>query len=87
MPGKFVVTKDSRGTFRFTVHGARGQVIARSGPYTTKAAALRGITSLQKAAATATVEDRAGGSKATSTRRAPSRKPGIAITGVSQLID
>lgn len=57
MAGKVELFKDDRGRFRFLLKAANGQVIAMSNAYLTKAAALNGIDSLRRHAASAHVED------------------------------
>jgi uncharacterized protein YegP (UPF0339 family) len=57
MPGKFEVTKDKRGEYRFRLKSTNGQVIAVSEGYKTKASANKGIESIKKLAADATVVD------------------------------
>ena len=57
MAGKFVVTKDKKGEFRFALKAGNGEVIAISEGYASKAGALGGIESLRKNAADAAVVD------------------------------
>ncbi|GAA2665536.1 MULTISPECIES: YegP family protein [Nonomuraea] len=57
MAGKFVITKDRRGEFRFKLVASNGQTIAISEGYTTKAACVNGIDSVRKNAPGAAVED------------------------------
>ncbi|MFI6323478.1 YegP family protein [Nonomuraea sp. NPDC050556] len=57
MAGKFVITKDRRGEFRFKLVATNGQTIAVSEGYTTKAACMNGIESVRKNAGDATVAD------------------------------
>ena len=57
MAGKFVITTDKKGEFRFVLKAGNGEVIASSEGYTTKAGAQNGIESVRKNAADATVED------------------------------
>ena len=54
---KFVVTKASNGQFRFNLVASNGQVVATSESYTRKQSALDTIASIQKNAATATLDD------------------------------
>jgi uncharacterized protein YegP (UPF0339 family) len=49
--GKFVVSKQKNGEFRFNLKSSNGQVILASEGYTTKAACLNGIESVRKNAA------------------------------------
>lgn len=55
--GKFEVYKDKRGEFRWRLLANNNQVIATGEGYTTKAACLNGIESVQKNAPEATVDD------------------------------
>jgi uncharacterized protein len=57
MAGKFVITKDKRGEFRFKLVATNGQTIAISEGYTTKAACVNGVESVRKHAAEAGVVD------------------------------
>jgi uncharacterized protein len=55
MSGKFEVYKDRGGKFRFRLKASNGQVVATGEAYETKASALKGCESVQKAAQGATV--------------------------------
>jgi uncharacterized protein YegP (UPF0339 family) len=57
MAGKFVVSKDKKGEFRFVLKAGNGEIIAMSEGYAAKASALNGIESVRKNAADATVVD------------------------------
>lgn len=58
MAGKFELYKDKSGEFRFRLKAGNGEVIATSSEsYSSKAAALNGIESIQKNAAEAKVDD------------------------------
>lgn len=57
MAGKFVITKDKKGEYRFSLKAGNGEVIAISEGYAAKASALNGIESVRKNAADATVVD------------------------------
>jgi uncharacterized protein YegP (UPF0339 family) len=57
MAGKFVITKDKKGEFRFSLKAGNGEVIAISEGYAAKASALNGIESVRKNAADAVVVD------------------------------
>ncbi len=57
MAGKFVVTKDKKGEFRFVLKAGNGEIIAMSEGYAAKASALNGIESVRKNAADAIVDD------------------------------
>lgn len=54
---KFVVKKASNGQFRFNMVASNGQVVATSETYQRKSSALDTITSIQKNAGGATVDD------------------------------
>jgi uncharacterized protein len=57
MAGKFVVTKDKKGEYRFALKAGNGETIAISEGYAAKASALAGIESVRKNAAGAAVVD------------------------------
>ncbi|MEU7001216.1 YegP family protein [Nonomuraea sp. NPDC046570] len=57
MAGKFVITKDRRGEFRFKLVAGNGQTIAVSEGYTTKAACVNGVESVRRYAADAPIDD------------------------------
>jgi uncharacterized protein len=57
MAGKFEITKDKAGKFRFRLKAANGEIIATSEAYESKAGAQNGIASVQKNAPGATVVD------------------------------
>ncbi|MFF5208989.1 YegP family protein [Streptosporangium sp. NPDC000396] len=59
MAGKFVITRDTRGEFRFKLVAGNGQTIAVSEAYSTKVACMNGIESVRKHAADAVVDDSA----------------------------
>lgn len=57
MAGKFELYKDKSGQFRFRLKAGNGENIGSSEAYTTKAAAQKGIDSVKKNAAEATLYD------------------------------
>ena len=57
MPGKFVIKKGPTGKFRFSLVSTNGQIVASSQAYENKAAAMRGVASVQKLAADARIVD------------------------------
>ncbi|WP_433338577.1 YegP family protein [Spirillospora sp. CA-294931] len=57
MAGKFVITKDKRGEYRFALKAGNGETIAVSEGYKTKASALNGVDSVRRNAADAPVDD------------------------------
>lgn len=56
-PGIFEMYQDARGEYRFRLKAANGQIIAVSEGYTTRAACLNGVESVQRSAAGAAVKD------------------------------
>ena len=56
MAGKFEVYKDKSGKFRFRLKASNGQVVATGEAYETRAAAVKGTESVQRAAAGAAVD-------------------------------
>jgi uncharacterized protein YegP (UPF0339 family) len=57
MAGKFEITKDKAGKYRFRLKAGNGEIIAVSEAYETKVSAKNGIESVKKNAADATVVD------------------------------
>jgi uncharacterized protein YegP (UPF0339 family) len=57
MAGKFEIIKDKRGEYRFHLKAGKGEIIATSEGYKTKASAKNGIESVQKNAPDAMVVD------------------------------
>jgi uncharacterized protein YegP (UPF0339 family) len=57
MAGKFEITKDKAGKFRFRLKAANGEIIATSEAYESKASAKNGIESVQKNAPGASIVD------------------------------
>ncbi|WP_163747963.1 YegP family protein [Mycolicibacterium helvum] len=57
MAGKFEITKDKAGKFRFRLKAGNGEIIAVSEAYETKASANNGIESVKKNAPDAAVVD------------------------------
>lgn len=57
MAGKFVITKDKKGEFRFALKAGNGEIIAISEGYASKDGAKNGIESVRRNAADATVVD------------------------------
>ena len=51
MPGKFEIKAGKTGKFRFNLKASNGQVILTSEAYDSRAAAVKGITSVKKNAA------------------------------------
>jgi uncharacterized protein YegP (UPF0339 family) len=60
MAGKFEISKDKAGKFRWHLKAANGEIIAASQGYDTKAGAEKGIKSVQTNAPGATVVDQTG---------------------------
>ena len=57
MSAKFTVFKDKAGKFRFNLKAANGEIIAASESYPDKKTALKGIASVVKSSAAATIVD------------------------------
>lgn len=55
MPAQFEVYKDAKGEFRFRYKAANGQIVAQGQGYSSKAACLNGIKSIQENASGADV--------------------------------
>jgi uncharacterized protein YegP (UPF0339 family) len=68
LAGKFEVYQDRSGKYRFRLKASNGQVVASSETYESRAAAMKGAESVQRAAASASIEElvgaRAGGRSA-----------------------
>jgi uncharacterized protein YegP (UPF0339 family) len=60
MAAKFTVFIDKSKRYRFNLKAVNGEIIAASEAYETKAAALKGIASIQKSAPTAKIIDDTG---------------------------
>lgn len=58
MAGKFVISKDKAGEYRFKLVAGNGETIAVSEGYKAKSGALNGIESVKKNAAEAAIDDR-----------------------------
>jgi uncharacterized protein YegP (UPF0339 family) len=57
VPGKFVLSKNTKGQFHFVLKASNGKTIVTSETYSSKSAAMNGIESVKKNAGTAKVED------------------------------
>ena len=57
MAGKFEISKDKAGKYRFHLKASNGQIIAVSQAYDTRASAEKGIESVKTNAPGAKVED------------------------------
>jgi uncharacterized protein len=55
--GKFEFYKDNAGKYRFRLKAGNGQIVAVGEAYESKAAAEKGITSVQENAPSATIDD------------------------------
>ncbi len=60
MAGKFVLTKNAKGQYHFSLKASNGETIAQSEMYNSKTAAKNGIESVRKNAPDATIDDRTG---------------------------
>lgn len=58
MAGKFVVTVDKGGKYRFNLVAGNGQVVASSQGYESKSSCLSGCDAVKRAAADAEIDDR-----------------------------
>ncbi len=58
MAGTFEIFRASKGEFRFTLKSRHGETVAAGESYKTKAGAIKGTDSVQRAAAGAKVEDK-----------------------------
>jgi uncharacterized protein YegP (UPF0339 family) len=57
MAAKFEIFTDKSKQYRFRLKASNGEIIATGEAYPTKAAALKGIASIQKNASTAKIDD------------------------------
>jgi uncharacterized protein YegP (UPF0339 family) len=57
MAAQFVITKDSKGEYRFALKAGNGETIATSEGYASKAGAQNGVDSVKKNAVDAVVVD------------------------------
>lgn len=57
MAGKFEVYQDKAGKFRFRLKAGNGEIVAVGEAYESKAAAIKGTQSVQRAAKEATIKD------------------------------
>ncbi|KQS15528.1 MULTISPECIES: DUF1508 domain-containing protein [unclassified Frigoribacterium] len=58
MAGKFIVTQDASGEYRFVLTASNGEVIASSEGYKQKGSAMNGIDAVRSTAVDAVVDDR-----------------------------
>ncbi|NIJ04969.1 YegP family protein [Frigoribacterium faeni] len=58
MAGKFIVTQDESGEYRFVLTAGSGEVIVTSEGYKQKGAALNAIDSVRRTAVDAVTDDR-----------------------------
>ncbi|MDR1444231.1 MAG: DUF1508 domain-containing protein [Treponema sp.] len=77
MPAKFTVYKDRKKQYRFNLKATNGDIIASGETYPDKKSALKGIASIQKAAAAAKIIDDTGEAEAPARR---GRKPAADTT-------
>ncbi|MGZ6313169.1 MAG: YegP family protein [Candidatus Limnocylindrales bacterium] len=61
MAGKFVLKKNAKGQYHFSLKAGNGEIIATSETYTSKSAAMNGIESVKANASGATIDDQTGG--------------------------
>jgi hypothetical protein len=60
MAAKFVLTKSNSDKYYFVLKAGKGETIAQSEMYNSKAAAKNGIASVKKNASSATIDDQTG---------------------------
>ena len=72
MAGKFVVYQDRAKKFRFRLLAGNGEIIATGEAYESKASCLNGISSIQKNAPVAIIEEEAVKKEPA---KAPAKKP------------
>ena len=82
MPGKFVIKKGPTGKFRFSLVSTNGQIVSSSQAYDGKAAAMRGVASVQKLAAGARIVDMTVAAAAPAAK--PAAKPAAAKKPVAK---
>ncbi|GAA2267865.1 hypothetical protein GCM10010149_05640 [Nonomuraea roseoviolacea subsp. roseoviolacea] len=58
MTGRYLITRDETGTYRFALVAANGQTVAAGEGFATKAACVNGIESVRRIAPDAPIEDR-----------------------------
>jgi len=58
MAGKFIVTQDASGEYRFVLTASNGEVIVSSEGYKQKGSAMNGIDAVRSTAVDAVVDDR-----------------------------
>ncbi|MEO3873942.1 DUF1508 domain-containing protein [Nonomuraea sp. B12E4] len=61
--GRFVISKDERGGFRFELVANNGQTLAVGEGFPTKVACVNGIETVRRNAPEATIDDRSGQSQ------------------------
>ncbi|NUO97425.1 MAG: DUF1508 domain-containing protein [Nonomuraea sp.] len=59
MAGKFIISQDERGGFRFALVANNGQTLAVGEGYPNKAACVNGIETVRRNAPEATIDDQA----------------------------
>ena len=74
---KFTLFVDRAKKYRFNLKATNGEIIASSEAYNTKAAALKGIKSIQKSAAAAKIEDLDPDVKKAAAKKPAAKKPAI----------
>ncbi|MER7361139.1 YegP family protein [Nonomuraea wenchangensis] len=58
MAGRFIITEDGRGGYRFALVAGNGQTLAVGEGFTSKAACVNGIETVRRSAPEAVIEDR-----------------------------
>lgn len=60
MAGRFIISEDGQGGFRFALVANNGQTLAVGEGYPTKAACVNGIETVRRNAPEAVIDDRTG---------------------------
>lgn len=60
MAGRFIISEDGQGGFRFALVANNGQTLAVGEGYPTKMACVNGIETVRRNAPEAAIEDRSG---------------------------
>ncbi|MEW9551277.1 YegP family protein [Nonomuraea sp. NPDC050783] len=64
MAGRFIITEDGRGGYRFALVAGNGQTLAVGEGFPTKAACVNGIETVRRSAPEAVIDDRSHGERA-----------------------
>ncbi|TMR94824.1 YegP family protein [Nonomuraea basaltis] len=61
MAGRFIISEDGRGGYRFALVANNGQTLAIGEGYPTKVACVNGIETVRRNAPEAVIDDQSGG--------------------------